>query len=250
MSRQLIFNADDFGLSPAVSKGILRSAKGVVRSTTVMANLVTKKELGWLKDSGLKVGAHLNITLGPPLTKSFRRKLLKGDRWFDKASSLRKSTWASNQAQTAVAKEWSAQIELLQASGIKLTHLDSHHHTHLLTPLFPIALGLAKKHGLAIRTRRSQFTTTQRAGVETPCRLEEGYFGQHKISRDVILQMLVGSSHGSIEVMCHPGLVDTTLLVRSSYLFERVFEMNTLGDPGLGRLLEQRGWKLCGFDEI
>lgn len=250
MSCPLIFNADDYGLSPAVSKGILRVAMGVVRSTTVIANLVTKAELEWLRKSPLKAGAHLNLALGPPLTKSFPRGLLNANRWFDKALSLRKSTWVSRRARSAVAQEWSAQIALLQSHGIKLTHLDSHHHTHLLPTLFPIALDLAQQHGLAIRTRSLQYPAANRLGLATPCRFEEGYFGGQRISRDVILQLLAESSAGSTEVMCHPGLVDATLLGRSSYRFERVCELHTLGEPKLGKWLEQRGWKLCGFDEI
>ena len=64
----LIFNADDYGLSPAVSRGILTADRGVVRSTTVMANFVTDDEARALIDSGMGCGAHLNISSGVPLT--------------------------------------------------------------------------------------------------------------------------------------------------------------------------------------
>ena len=53
MTRRVIFNADDYGLSPGVSAGILAAVEGVVRSTTVMANLVSHLEADFLRRSGL-----------------------------------------------------------------------------------------------------------------------------------------------------------------------------------------------------
>ena len=62
--KRLIVNADDFNLSPGVSRGILEAhARGIVTSTTMMINLPPDAAtLACLRDSDLGVGLHLNLT--------------------------------------------------------------------------------------------------------------------------------------------------------------------------------------------
>ena len=66
----LIVNADDFGLTPGVSRGILEAgATGIVTSTTVIVNRPIDPELiARLEASGLGAGLHLNLTLGTPIS--------------------------------------------------------------------------------------------------------------------------------------------------------------------------------------
>ena len=68
--KYVIVNADDFGFSMGISRGIIRAhLEGVCTSTTITANMpdaATAMEL--LKDAPeLAVGVHLNISQGPPL---------------------------------------------------------------------------------------------------------------------------------------------------------------------------------------
>ena len=68
--RVLIVNADDWGLTAGVSRGILHACRhGIVTSTTL---LVTRPPdpalLEELRGSGLAVGLHLNLTLGAPVS--------------------------------------------------------------------------------------------------------------------------------------------------------------------------------------
>src|ERR1051326_732608 len=70
--RRLVVNADDFGLSPGVTDGILEAhAAGVVSSVSVLVNAP-----GWehavaaLRGAtSLGVGLHLNLTAGDPLSE-------------------------------------------------------------------------------------------------------------------------------------------------------------------------------------
>ncbi|MGH7310933.1 MAG: ChbG/HpnK family deacetylase, partial [Candidatus Rokuibacteriota bacterium] len=68
--RRLIVNADDFGMTPGVSAGILRAHRhGIVTSTTMLVTAdVDRDQLAAALDSGLGLGIHLNLTLGKPLT--------------------------------------------------------------------------------------------------------------------------------------------------------------------------------------
>ena len=79
MLRRLIVNADDFGMTPGVSAGILRAARhGIVTSTTVLVTAdIDRDQLAAALDSGLGLGIHLNLTLGKPLTRA--RSLVDGD---------------------------------------------------------------------------------------------------------------------------------------------------------------------------
>src|SRR5262245_60919462 len=68
--RTLIVNADDFGLTEGVSRGILEAhARGIVTSTTLLVNRgVGGQQLEQLRGSGLGVGLHVNLTLGAPVS--------------------------------------------------------------------------------------------------------------------------------------------------------------------------------------
>ncbi|PYN51665.1 MAG: hypothetical protein DMD94_24820 [Candidatus Rokuibacteriota bacterium] len=70
MMRRLIVNADDFGLAPQVSAGILTAHRhGIVSSTTALVTVaIDDDSVGALRDSGLGVGLHVNLTLGRPLS--------------------------------------------------------------------------------------------------------------------------------------------------------------------------------------
>src|SRR5438552_10820876 len=69
--RQLLVNADDFGLSPGVNRGILEAHHaGLVTSTSIMANLPAADDGAALVGTAprLEVGVHLNLTAGAPLS--------------------------------------------------------------------------------------------------------------------------------------------------------------------------------------
>jgi predicted glycoside hydrolase/deacetylase ChbG (UPF0249 family) len=250
MSRRLIVNADDYGLSPAVSAGILKAARGLVTSTTVLANLVTPLELTFLAQSGLAAGAHLNISLGAPLSADYPPELLTELGGFSKSPALEADSWDDDLRRRAVRREWQAQIDKLLASGIELDHLDSHHHVHLLEPLFPLAVELAREHGLGLRVRAEQTGGARGAGVRTPDCLVEGFFGKDNIGRQSLLAELDNAPGDTVEVMCHPGEVDGLLRLRSGYTTERELELATLCETRLKVEVENRAWILGGYQLI
>ena len=71
MTIRLIVNADDFGRTQDVSRGI-RAAhlKGIVTSTTCMMNLpdtISDIHLALVETPKLGMGVHLNLTAGKPM---------------------------------------------------------------------------------------------------------------------------------------------------------------------------------------
>src|SRR5213596_1496396 len=81
MTRRLIVNADDFGLTRGVSGGILAAHRhGIVSSTTVLVTgKPDREDVAAARDSGLGIGLHVNLTLGAPLTRG--RSLVEGGRF-------------------------------------------------------------------------------------------------------------------------------------------------------------------------
>lgn len=70
MSRQVIINADDFGLSPAINDGIIKAYQsGGITSTSMMVNMPgfdhAVHAAQSLPDFG--IGLHFNLTYGCPV---------------------------------------------------------------------------------------------------------------------------------------------------------------------------------------
>jgi chitin disaccharide deacetylase len=158
MSARLILNADDFGLTPGINRAIgeLNSA-GVLTSTTLMANGPAFEDAVAVAHAHptLGVGCHIVLTDGipvaPPETipsllgpdrKSFRPSLA------DFIQALLRGKIKSAEIEL----EALFQIHKLQRSGIAITHLDTHKHTHLFPVVARRLLALADSNRIhAIR---------------------------------------------------------------------------------------------------
>src|SRR5690242_8074881 len=133
MTIRLIVNADDYGLSANVSRGIRQAcSQGIVKSTTCMMNMPTVVddiEIALRETPGLGLGVHLVLTAGHPLLPADQvSTLVQIDGAFLKLDQLTARQAALDAAQAKA--EWRVQIEkFVAAAGRKPTHLDSHHHT-------------------------------------------------------------------------------------------------------------------------
>src|SRR6267142_778485 len=119
MTRRLIVNADDFGLAPGVSAGILAAYRhGIVSSTTLLATgAIGAESVRALRDSGLGVGLHVNLTLGRPLSGG--RSLVDTDGRF-----VRDARHAAARANARdIEREVAAQIDKFESLARTLAHL-------------------------------------------------------------------------------------------------------------------------------
>ena len=161
MSARLILNADDFGLTRGVNRAIGElSSAGVLTSATLMANGAAFEDAVEVARTHPKlgVGCHIVLTDGvpvcPPETvrsllghdlKSFRPKL---------RSFIQMLAMGRISAED-IEREALAQVEKLQRAGIRITHLDTHKHTHLFPTVARALLEVAERAG--IRAIRSPF---------------------------------------------------------------------------------------------
>src|SRR5215470_7081628 len=172
MTRRLIVNADDFGLTPGVSGGILSAHHhGIVTSTTLLVTpAIEPEQLAALRDSGLGVGIHVNLTLGRPLSGG--RSLVDGDGRF-----VRDASHAAARADLRdVEREVNAQVEkFAYLMRREPTHLDTHHHVGLLAPVAEVVVDTARRLGVAIR---SQNSTARARAVSAGLRTPDHFFGE------------------------------------------------------------------------
>lgn len=221
----LIVNADDFGLSRGVNFGIIDSyLNGIVNSTTMMMNMPgTQHALQLAKEHpGLRVGVHLVLTSGQPLLENVRTLVNEEGRFKTQAQIMAS---VSDLSQVEIEREWSAQIERFLASGLKPTHLDSHHHVHTRKEFEHVVRRLSSKYKLPVR--RNGYSSIH--GVETFSDVSLFDFYGEGVCSAYFANLVSRFEDGTmIEVMCHPAYLDPYLLKNSSYHYKRVEEYEIL----------------------
>ena len=152
LARQLVVNADDFGISRGVNRGIVEAhRRGIVTSASVMTNLPSAEDAltraAVCPDLGL--GLHLTLTAGRPLCPPERvPSLVDGAGAFFVLGELLGRLSAGRVRRADLERELGAQIEWVVRRGLYPTHLDAHHHVHVHPRVAGIVLGLAREHGV------------------------------------------------------------------------------------------------------
>jgi len=149
--KRVIVNADDFGLHPAVTAGILRAAElGMISSTTVSANTCRRDDLMLLKASGLACGLHLNLVEGRPLTgQQGLEPILDGQGQFQGVARLAAAITLRRIELSRLWDEVRAQAAVLADAGVEIDHFDSHRHAHLLPGVSDLVVRIAQETGVA-----------------------------------------------------------------------------------------------------
>ncbi|MFJ2363242.1 carbohydrate deacetylase [Pseudomonas sp. NPDC087697] len=160
MPRQVIVNADDFGLSPNENTVILRAFQsGVISSATAMANMPAFEAACALAQQPLlkgRVGLHFNLTYGRPLS----RAILEQPTFCDAAGEFdlnlpRHRLWLTRGQRDAVRQELEAQWQHCLDNGLRPSHLDSHQHVHNIWPIGEIVARFAARQGVPVRLARN-----------------------------------------------------------------------------------------------
>jgi chitin disaccharide deacetylase len=218
----IVINADDLGISPEVNQAIVASLeRGLVTSTTIMANM------SWFVDAcGAvlerrlhdRVGVHLNLTEGTPLSDPIRSCA----RLCNPEGRLRFPRWPlwhlTREETAAVETELRAQVDAVLASGIRPSHFDSHHHVHTQWPIATIVMRMARRYGVpAIRLTRNcgpsrGLTTRAYKRVLNARFARAGFAATRHFGSASDISSLVEFS-GPVEIMVHPSLDDQGWLI-------------------------------------
>lgn len=253
MSKLLIINADDFGLCRAQNYGIIEAFQhGVVRSATAIVNAAGAEHAAALSRAHpqLAVGMHFVLTLGRPLSAMPNLVNAQGE--------LDKSIWRRAQADNLPLAEIEQELACQFARFIALfgrapTHIDSHHHVHMIPQIFPLVEAFAKAQGVALRIDRAAVAqhSIPLCGARSTAYFTSDFYGA-AISEDLLLTLLdQAAARGvqSLEVMCHPAFIDSTLLT-SQYCYPRLTELEVLTSATLKSALAERAYRLGTFADL
>jgi hopanoid biosynthesis associated protein HpnK len=259
----LIINADDFGLTPGVNRSILELHEaGVVTSTTLMARAGATGE-AIKKASGLRslgVGCHVVLVDGEAVLRASAIPTLveKGTGSFRASlGAFLPRLFTGRISAAEVEAEAAAQIEVLQSQGLKLTHIDTHKHTHMFPAVLRPVLRAARAAGIrAVRypfepvwavhatagaswARATEVNVLRR--LQDRCRqiiAEEGFattngtiamVGTGVMNADTVRSLLRQLPEGTWELVTHPGYNDADLdKVRTRLRASRETEMKAL----------------------
>ena len=152
MARRLIVSGDDLGLHESINRGVIEShLRGIVTSASLVpcgrAFDDACRRIG--ECPTLDVGLHLTLAeerplLGPPVL----RTLAPEGRLPQNYRQLFVGLLAGQIERREVELELEAQIERALNAGLRISHLDSHQHTHFFPALRPIFLDLAERYGI------------------------------------------------------------------------------------------------------
>ena len=150
----VIINADDFGLSPGVNRGILHAFReGILTSTTLLANPGHFDDAVALarETPELPVGVHLSVLWGPPVTDPAQvPSLLERDGRFPRSlTELARRYFLGALSLEQVRIELRHQSTKVLDTGLVPTHLDTHKHVHCLPGILEAVITLeSMNHGL------------------------------------------------------------------------------------------------------
>jgi predicted glycoside hydrolase/deacetylase ChbG (UPF0249 family) len=274
--RKLILNADDYGLTQGVSRGIrFAFSAGCLSSTTAMTNIPGADrglENAKRDTPSLPIGVHLTLTAGRPVLPPEKiPTLVDGEgRFYTRKTFLAR---LGEIEPSEAGREFRAQIGALQSLGIRPDHLDSHHFASYLTPgLLEQMLLLAKEFGLAVRPptgcdgamadlfpglpdstaaflQHNALNLIRQTSVPTADRLYLTFYNNTATRKH--LQWIIGNlPEGTSEIMCHPGTPDRELRAASDYAEERGFELTLLTECSLPDWLEQEGIRLASYSGL
>jgi predicted glycoside hydrolase/deacetylase ChbG (UPF0249 family) len=229
MERVLIVNADDFGQSAAITRGIVRAhEQGIVTSTSLMVRCPAAA-YAVERAGGLDLGLHIDL-----------------GEW-----TYRNGEWVSiyervemDDASTIECEIEHQLAEFRRLTGKTPSHLDSHQHVHLHEPVLAVARRFAEDLGVPLR------------GISPSIRYCGEFYGQsgrgdpcpQVITVDALVKLVRDLPVGITELGCHPG-EDCEHNALSAYHTERLLEVETLCHPRVRDAITQEQVRLCSFTE-
>ena len=256
-------NADDFGLTRGVNRAIVELHQaGVLTSATLMAKAGATDEAIALAQANprLGVGCHVVLVDGEPVLPPDKVPSLvdfKTGCFPHKLTTFLRRLFMGRIRAAEIEAEAAAQIASLQARGVRLTHIDTHKHSHMFPPVLRPVLRAARAAG--IRAVRNPFEpewavhASPRASIVRSAEVyalrkfgpyfrrvlsEEGFSttdgtiavaATGVVNADTVRSLLQKLPPGAWELVTHPGYSDGDLdKVRTRLRASRDIERNAL----------------------
>lgn len=267
--RYIIINADDFGrhveINRAVEEGLVH---GCLRSATVMpggAAFAGAIDIA-RRHEELGLGVHFTLVDGHPILPPEEIPSLVGSEgdFLPDHTALLKRYLKGGVNLEEVQRELAAQLQKIEATGIPISHVDSHQHMHTLPGIIDIVLDLAARAGIrAVRTPRTPLFAgafgglgqlVGRLGLSTLARLAAckahrrglltpdnfaGIVAGEAVSEGELLHLIAHLPQGTTEVMMHPGMKNDVLQEDSGWQHDFEAELAAILSPRVGEALRK-----------
>lgn len=217
--RQIIINADDFGINEIVTEEIEKAIEmGAVSSTTIMANGSCLDEVAKFakKHPSVSFGAHICISEFGSITKSEilnKYGIIDNDGQFVKFAVFKMKRYPQ-ELLNAISQEIHAQLQILKSLGIPLSHCDSHHHSHTIYGLHKVFSEAVKAEGFKKMriARKVELYNLFRHPVYAQKKLYINRFYKKNFTTTncfcsfaEYMSGMGADCDSTIELMCHPG---------------------------------------------
>ena len=289
--KKLIVNADDFGLTEGVNQAIIDGHRnGIITSTTLMANgtAFDSAVAAGLAAPALGIGVHLNLTQGRPVSPvSQIPSIVTPEGFFyPTPGALARRVLTGKARLGDIESELRSQIEKVASAGVRITHLDSHKHIHVLPAIFNVVLKLAREYRIdcvrcpvepaasALGPLRSgrrgwlrmvkqyllgralstlAWFQARKVADAHLCRTDR-FYGLSQtgfLNASVLEQLLRALPDGTNEMMCHPGYNDEALIQAGTRLrVQRKTELEALTSPVIRRLVDELKIELISYGKL
>jgi len=273
--RLLIVNADDFGLTEGISRGILAAHRtGIVTSTSALAiGPAYPKVAAWLADEpALGVGVHLAaVGEDPPLLSAAEIPTLLGrdGRLSPGYAGFLARAAAGRIDPDDLRREFTAQLQMVQELGVPITHLDAHQHLHLWPLVCRVVLELAGRYGIpAVRVPRYRSMSPTGLGVTVLGRRLARRAGQAGLRHpddavgiecagcldgDLLPKVMARVAFGnaqSVELAVHPGEADDADRARYEWGYRWEDELAALSSPAARDMVAEHGFTLATYADL
>ena len=273
--RLLIVNADDYGLTEGISRGILHAHReGIVTSTSVIAlGPAYPKVAPWLgEEEHLGVGVHLAaVGEDPPLLSAAEIPSLVGRRGHlcDTYSAFVGRALVGRINPEELRLEFTAQLQSVQALGLRITHLDAHQHLQLWPSVCSVVIDLATRFAIpAVRVPRFRAHNpvalgvtvlgarlarrAERAGLRFPLDAVGIECAGHLDHRRLpsVLERLAAHGHPAVELTVHPGEGDDADRSRYQWGYQWEDELCALVGPAAKQAVEAAGFMLATYADL
>lgn len=287
LSRPVTIVADDYGIGPETSRGILDLAcEGRLSATVLIVNSPDAERAirAWhAATPPAELGWHANLTLDRPvLPPGEVPSLVRPDGSFWPLGSFLRRICLGRIRRAEVRAEWGAQYRrFVQLVGEPPALVNSHQHVALFPPCDLALLDVLDADGHRPYVRRvvEPAVSLARVSAARTKRALLSLFGRRAAGRAVARgyvgsDWLVGvtdpafvadpsfwerrlagvSRSGSVEVCCHPGHSDTTLMGRDCHdrpgLDRRPRELDLLRAPSFRAACDRAGFVLIWPSEF
>jgi len=229
-ARLLIVNADDFGQSCGVNRGIIQAhEKGIVTSASLMVRWPAAVEAAAYAREHPSLSLGLHVDLGEWAFRDGEWKPLYSVVPAEDAHAV----------EAEIERQFDAFHRLVDRNP---THADSHQYIHRSEPVGSILTGITNKLGIPLRDASAVQYRGDFYGQTV-----KGQPWRSAITVDALLKILEELPSGITELGCHPGYgsgLDTM------YVHEREMEVASLCDKRVRQAVESNGIVLCSFHEV